>query len=216
MPDTVAFGRRIPLESVRHGFSISFIAMNAVVVGSLVMLLDTNLGFVRVPFEAISAFGTVGLSTGITPALPNPSRYVLVALMFLGRVGPYTLAVAFALRQRPLKVPACRGGPPSLARKRQILSSLGLGRFGSAVATTPSHLDCEVACADTDERRVQRVAPLVTQAMQLDTTDRDALTQIGLSDFDVAVVAIGADIEASILTTANLWSSAAATSLRRP
>ena len=57
----------------------------------------------RVLFEAISAFGTVGLSTGITPALPNPSKYVLVALMFLGRVGPYTLAVAFALRQRPVK-----------------------------------------------------------------------------------------------------------------
>ena len=90
-----------------------------------------------------------------------------------------------------------------MARKRQILV-LGLGRFGSAVATTLSDLDCEVACADTDERRVQRVAPLVTQAMQLDTTDRDALTQIGVSDFDVAVVAIGADIEASILTTANL------------
>jgi trk system potassium uptake protein TrkA len=87
--------------------------------------------------------------------------------------------------------------------KRQILV-LGLGRFGSAVATTLSELGCEVACVDTDERRIQAIAPLVTQAMQLDSTDRDALRQLNVADFDVAVVAIGADIEASILTTANL------------
>ena len=87
--------------------------------------------------------------------------------------------------------------------KRQILV-VGLGRFGSAVATTLAELDCEVACVDTSERRVQAIAPLVTQAMQLDSTDRDALRQINVADFDVAVVAIGADVEASILTTANL------------
>jgi trk system potassium uptake protein len=87
--------------------------------------------------------------------------------------------------------------------KRQILV-VGLGRFGSAVATTLSELDCEVACVDSDERRVQALAPLVTHAMQLDSTDREALGQLAVRDFDVAVVAIGADIEASILTTANL------------
>jgi Trk-type K+ transport system membrane component len=103
VPDTVAFGRRIPVEAIRQGFSISFIAMNAVVVGTLVMLIDSEDRFVRVLFEAISAFGTVGLSTGITFGLPDVSKYVLVALMYLGRVGPYTLAAAFALRQRPVK-----------------------------------------------------------------------------------------------------------------
>ena len=87
--------------------------------------------------------------------------------------------------------------------KRQILV-VGLGRFGSAVATTLSELDCEVACVDSSERRIQALAPLVTHAVQLDSTDRDALGQLTVPDFDVAVVAIGADIEASILTTANL------------
>jgi trk system potassium uptake protein TrkA len=81
---------------------------------------------------------------------------------------------------------------------------VGLGRFGSAVATTLAELDCEVAGVDSHERAVQRIAPLVTHALQLDATDRDALKQISVADFDVAVVAIGADIEASILTTANL------------
>ena len=89
-----------------------------------------------------------------------------------------------------------------MARKRQVAGRFG--RFGSAVATTLAELDCEVACVDLHERPVQRIAPLVTHAMSLDSTDRDALNQISVADFDVAVVAIGADIEASILTTANL------------
>jgi potassium uptake TrkH family protein len=103
VPDPSLFGRRIPAEVVRQSFSIAFIAMNAVVLGSLVLLVDTALPWVQVLFESISAFGTVGLSTGITGSLPNLSQLVLVALMFLGRTGPYTLAIAFALRQRPQK-----------------------------------------------------------------------------------------------------------------
>jgi potassium uptake TrkH family protein len=103
VPDTVVFGRRIPVESVRQGFSIAFLAMNAVVLGTLVMMLAGPESFVRLLFEAFSAFGTVGLSTGITFGLPDVSKYVLVGLMYLGRVGPYTLAAAFALRQRPVK-----------------------------------------------------------------------------------------------------------------
>jgi potassium uptake TrkH family protein len=103
VPDTVAFGRRIPLESIRQGFSIAYLAQNAVVIGTLVMLMAGGDSFVRLLFEAFSAFGTVGLSTGITFGLPDVSKYVLVALMYFGRVGPYTLAAAFALRQRPVK-----------------------------------------------------------------------------------------------------------------
>jgi trk system potassium uptake protein TrkH len=103
VPDTVVFGRRIPLESVRQGFSIAFLAVNAVVLGTLVMLMAGSDSFVRLLFEAFSAFGTVGLSTGITFGLPDVSKYVLVGLMYFGRVGPYTLAAAFALRQRPVK-----------------------------------------------------------------------------------------------------------------
>jgi trk system potassium uptake protein len=52
-------------------------------------------------FETISAFGTVGLSAGITAQLPVSAELVLTALMFLGRVGPLTLGAALALRSRP-------------------------------------------------------------------------------------------------------------------
>jgi potassium uptake TrkH family protein len=104
VPDTNAFGRRVPVEAVRQAFVVSFIALNAVVLGTLLIMAETDFPFVRVLFEAVSAFATVGLSTGITPELNDVSRYVLDALMFLGRTGPYTLAVALALRQRPAAI----------------------------------------------------------------------------------------------------------------
>jgi trk system potassium uptake protein len=54
----------------------------------------------RLLFEAVSAFGTVGLSTGITPELSPAGRVLVVATMFVGRLGPLTLALALAARER--------------------------------------------------------------------------------------------------------------------
>ncbi|NMA78640.1 MAG: TrkH family potassium uptake protein, partial [Actinomycetales bacterium] len=51
-------------------------------------------------FEALSAFGTVGLSTGITPHLPEGAKWVLIACMYVGRLGPMTLGAALAVRSR--------------------------------------------------------------------------------------------------------------------
>ncbi len=81
---------------------------------------------------------------------------------------------------------------------------IGLGRFGSAVAAELERLEFEVLGVDTDERRVQRLADDLTHTLTADTTDPDVLQQIGAADFDNAVVGIGNDMEASILTTAAL------------
>jgi trk system potassium uptake protein TrkH len=51
-------------------------------------------------YEAVSAFATVGLSTGITATLPPAGQYILIGLMFIGRIGPITMASALALRER--------------------------------------------------------------------------------------------------------------------
>lgn len=90
-----------------------------------------------------------------------------------------------------------------MAERKQVLV-IGLGRFGTAVATTLTALGHEVLGIDADEREVQRLADDVTQAMALDATDADALAQIGVPDFDVVVVAIGANVQASILATSQL------------
>jgi len=99
-PHVSAFGRRVPAHAQRQAFSVAFIATAAVVAGTLVLMADSVHPFRDVLFEAVSAFGTVGLSTGITAEWNDLGRVTLVVLMFLGRTGPYTLAVALALRER--------------------------------------------------------------------------------------------------------------------
>jgi len=99
-PHVTAFGRRVPAHAQRQAFSIAFIATAAVFLGTLALLALGDHPFRDVLFEAVSAFGTVGLSTGITADWGELGRLVLIALMFLGRTGPYTLAVALALRER--------------------------------------------------------------------------------------------------------------------
>jgi trk system potassium uptake protein TrkH len=64
------------------------------------LLTLTSHSLDRVLFEVTSAFGTVGLSTGITAELPAPGQLLLIGLMFLGRIGPLTFATALALRER--------------------------------------------------------------------------------------------------------------------
>jgi trk system potassium uptake protein TrkH len=70
------------------------------VMAATVTLLEISpIGLDAVLFETVSAFATVGLSTGITDDLPVAGQLVLVALMFVGRLGPITLASALALRE---------------------------------------------------------------------------------------------------------------------
>ena len=80
---------------------------------------------------------------------------------------------------------------------------IGLGRFGTAVATTLYEMGHEVVAIDQIEENVQRVMNLVTHAAIVDASDERALRAIGASDFDVVVVAIGTDVQANILATMN-------------
>lgn len=77
---------------------------------------------------------------------------------------------------------------------------IGLGRFGSAVAESLIHLGHEVLAIDEDRALVDRWSDQLTHVVQADSTDDEALRQVGVANFDRAVVAIGTDIEASVLT----------------
>ena len=77
---------------------------------------------------------------------------------------------------------------------------IGLGRFGSAVADSLVRMGQEVLAIDENQVLVERWADELTHVAQADTTDDEALRQLGVGDFDRAVVAIGTDIEASVLT----------------
>ena len=76
---------------------------------------------------------------------------------------------------------------------------IGLGRFGSAVASTLVELGQEVIGIDSGEERVRQMADVLSQTAQLDATDVKALREIGVQDVDCAVVSIGENIEASLL-----------------
>lgn len=78
---------------------------------------------------------------------------------------------------------------------------VGLGRFGLSVAQTLSQKGYDVLAIDKREAKVQDLSSIVTHAVQADTTDETTLEKLGVGNFDTAIVSIGEDIHASILTT---------------
>lgn len=96
---------------------------------------------------------------------------------------------------------------------------IGLGRFGGAVAESLLRLGHDVLAIDEDAALVQQWADRLTHVVQADSTDADALRQLGVGQFSRAVVGIGADIEASVLTVlaleevgvADIWAKAIST-----
>jgi trk/ktr system potassium uptake protein len=99
-PAVSAFGREVSGAVIRQALSVALLGVALVVAGTLTVLTLTDLRLDQVLFEVVSAFATNGLSTGITPVLPAAAQYVLVVLMFAGRLGPITLASALAARER--------------------------------------------------------------------------------------------------------------------
>lgn len=81
---------------------------------------------------------------------------------------------------------------------------IGLGRFGSETARELCALGQEVLAMDTRSERVQQIAEEVTRAVVGDSQDKDVLKALGVQNFDCAVVAIGEDLGASVMTTLNL------------
>lgn len=91
-----------------------------------------------------------------------------------------------------------------MASHKDPVAVIGLGRFGSALALELARGGTEVLAVDSRPDIVQRMSGQLSQVVIADSTDIDALTEIGIADFNRAVVAIGNDLEASILTTALL------------
>jgi potassium uptake TrkH family protein len=96
------FGKRLSRAVHRQAISVVLLALALVVGSTMLLMITTDFGMDRILFEVVSAFGTVGLSTGITASLPPAAQTVLILLMFVGRLGPVTLGVALAIRARPV------------------------------------------------------------------------------------------------------------------
>jgi trk system potassium uptake protein TrkH len=95
-----AFERKIPGDVLRLAVSVVLWGATTVAVACIILLQLTDAGLDFVLFDVISAFATVGLSTGFTETLDDPAKYVMSATMFMGRIGTVTLAAALAASQR--------------------------------------------------------------------------------------------------------------------
>ena len=101
---TELYRRTIPMDVIRKAVIVLCTSLLLVCTSIGVMAaLEPDKDFMAVAFETISAFGTVGLSTGITGSLSTGGRILLVMLMFIGRLGPLTLGFAFMRKFRPAK-----------------------------------------------------------------------------------------------------------------
>jgi trk system potassium uptake protein len=96
----VVFDRQVIARVQRQALTVTLLGVAAVVTAALLLTEMTDHSLDRILFEVVSAFGTVGLTTGITPDLPPAGEVLIILLMFFGRLGPITLASALALRQR--------------------------------------------------------------------------------------------------------------------
>jgi trk system potassium uptake protein len=104
---TALFGRSVTKQIIREAIVIIFLAVSWVFIATLLFTyFERNNpavagNFINSLFEVVSAFGTVGLSTGVTPTLTEAGKICIIATMFAGRIGPLTLALAVAFKDRP-------------------------------------------------------------------------------------------------------------------
>lgn len=96
--DTEAFGRRISSYNFRTGLSVVVISAAVLFVSTLLLMSVENFSFLEVLYETTSAIATVGLTRGITPELSTVGKLIIIFTMYLGRIGPITMALAFVMR----------------------------------------------------------------------------------------------------------------------
>src|SRR5690606_31717568 len=94
------FGRSIPAATLQRAATIAVVATATACGALFVLLLSEDAPFLLLAFEVISALGTVGLSLGVTGSLTGLGKAVIIATMFIGRVGPLTLALALGSRAK--------------------------------------------------------------------------------------------------------------------
>ena len=98
--DTECFGRRIPTENFRTGFSVVVAGFLFLITGlTLLTVFEPQTDFLSLLYEAVSAIGTVGLTADVTPGLSMAGKIVVMCMMYIGRLGPVTIALVFGTRK---------------------------------------------------------------------------------------------------------------------
>lgn len=98
--DTVFFKRKINSDTVTNVFLLTSMSLIWIIVAVLILCATEKESFIRILFETVSAFGTVGLSAGITTGLSTSGKIIITLTMFLGRVGPLALGFSLFMREK--------------------------------------------------------------------------------------------------------------------
>jgi trk system potassium uptake protein TrkH len=98
-----AFARTIPEEVIRRAAVVTLVMASFVAAGTFLLCLTERASLLAILFEVVSACGTVGLSTGLTPRLTIPGQLIIMAAMFAGRLGPVTVMIGLARRVTPAR-----------------------------------------------------------------------------------------------------------------
>jgi len=101
--DVTLLKHRIPGELINKSFVVGFLSMLLIVIVTTLISIKESYSFIQVLFETVSAFGTVGLSTGITGGLSSLGKALLIVTMFVGRLGPLTIGVAMVREGEDLR-----------------------------------------------------------------------------------------------------------------
>jgi trk system potassium uptake protein TrkH len=99
----MAYEREFTNEQISRALTVVVLAAVLVSLVVFALTITEEFTFLRLSFETISAFGTVGLSTGVTPSMTLAGKLIIIFMMFVGRVGPLTLTLALVRRQRQAK-----------------------------------------------------------------------------------------------------------------
>ena len=101
--DIECFGRKISFANFRTGFAVVVVAFAALVCGTLAITIiePDTVPFINILYETSSAIGTVGLTANLTASLTRASQVIIMLMMYMGRLGPLTLALLFAGKSNP-------------------------------------------------------------------------------------------------------------------
>ncbi|TDX49084.1 trk system potassium uptake protein TrkH [Orenia marismortui] len=102
--DAELFRRRLSQITVYKALAVTIVSLLVIILATLILTITESFKFIEIFFETVSAYATVGLSTGITGGLSTIGRVLITIIMFTGRVGPLTLAMALGERERSNKV----------------------------------------------------------------------------------------------------------------
>lgn len=99
--DTEVFGRRFTKELVYKAFTLLFIGVSLVMISTMILsYTEVGASFIDLLYEVTSAFGTVGLTLGLTPSLSSIGKVLIILIMYFGRVGPLTVVLSLTRKRK--------------------------------------------------------------------------------------------------------------------